>query len=159
MNLHPTLHLYWHKYLKTNHMTHITNVNVYWTLGLAIVRHISPEKIAKKNLQHNFCKMPDFTEILQNTISLQQQTLPVCQNDLMMSYQHHVTSEQYVSISQTALIVYELADKISGKSAWNYWKLSVKCTKMLKIVIFCVTAQKLLILRKAVYFVVCVTAT
>jgi len=61
--------------------------------------------------------MPDFTEILQNTISLQQQTLPVCQNDLMMSYQHHVTSEQYVSISQTALIVYELADKISGKSA------------------------------------------
>jgi len=55
--------------------------------------------------------MPDFTEILQNTISLQQQTLPVCQNDLMMSYQHHVTSEQYVSISQTALIMVALCNR------------------------------------------------
>jgi len=50
-------------------------------------------------------------------ISLQQQILPVCQNDLMTSYQHYVTSEQYVSISQMAIIVYELANKISRKSA------------------------------------------
>ena len=56
---------------------------------------------------------------------------------------------------------HELADKISRKSARNYWKigLTVKCTKTLKAVIYRGISRKLLISRKAVYFTVIVATT